>query len=286
MAAESLRRKSLAGLESLADTDEQAYADAQFARMEGDLTRDYDQRTQATRENAFGRGLGLSTYLNDELAKQATSKSDALIRARREADLAARSATLAALGQAAGAAQADLSRQQNAVNADATRQQNARALDRQESTANRGMLVGGLGSLGAAGLYGAARGGAFKGLGGAAAGAARRLFGNGPAAGNVRAGLDPGDIGGVPTGGASPSDFSVGGGWFDAGDIGGVESTSDFSGGGGGFDFGDIGGLDSLSDVGGGGGGFDFGGAGAGLEMLDFLDPAWFKAADWSDVMF
>ena len=189
--ADSLRRTSLSGLESLAGTDKQAYADALYQRMVEDIERRSADDMRSVNENLFSRGLGLSTYLSDQQKKMEQARADAIIRARREADLAAQSATLQALGQAAGAAQTDLSRQQSAQNADANRQMQAKALDRQEGIANRQMLVGGLGSLGAAGLYGAAKSGAFKGLGSSIAEGVRGLLtpGDQPLAANLT-GLD------------------------------------------------------------------------------------------------
>jgi len=292
--AESLRKASLSGLESLANTDERAYADAMYQRTVDPILRQYEEDIQAQRENLNARGLyggaglGLNTYLNDRMKKLEDSRAEALIRARREADLAARSATLAALGQAASAAQTDLSRQAGATNADANRQMQAKALDRQEGIANRQMLVGGLGSLGAAGLYGGMRSGAFKGLGDSIASGARGLFASN-GGGAASPGFDAqrlGERGDYSTSfSASPatSDFDMEGAAFGSGGADfGLESLGGLDYGG--FDSGVTDFLPQLSE------GWDFGGGDAlsGLDLLSFgVDGAgmwdWTSGlADWT----
>lgn len=100
----------------------------------------YRRQAQSELESGFGKGLGISTVTRDALAK-----------ARTDAALAAQSAQLSALGQAAGVAQQELNRGQQAGQFQQSLGLQKKALGQQRDIANQNLLATGLG-LGLGGL--------------------------------------------------------------------------------------------------------------------------------------
>lgn len=98
--------------------------DALFARQQA-----------AVKPTLYGRGLGISSVMQDALAK-----------ARVDATLAAQQAQLSALGQAASISQSNLNRQQQQSQFEANLGQRNKELGQQKSLANQQMLASGLGA--------------------------------------------------------------------------------------------------------------------------------------------
>ena len=249
--AEQLLRRSMGGLEQLAadpaKTEQYLYQNALDA---------IDKQARGRREDVFARGMGLST-IREQMENEVR---DAKLKAQRDAYLSAQQASLAALGQAAGAAGNQLNREQQAAQYAGNQQMQKDALNRQESTANRQMLTQGLGGLGMAGVYGLARGGAFKGVGGALAGAGKRgLDRLWAKPSSTEASAYPGEtMGEVPGVAGTPYGGIEDYGSADDLDLGGID-----------FGIDDLGGLDALS--------FDPGDADF---LLDLFGPE--DALDWS----
>lgn len=187
----------------------------------------YQRQALSDREALSGRGLGISTVTRDALAK-----------ARVDSAMAAQSAQLAALGQAAGIVQGNANRSQQ-------ESQFSRNLKQQKDTANTQMLASGLGAgVGALGMLGGAA------FGPEIRGGLRNAAGLGPRRESMlppdQAPDRPGSAGGPGAVNTIPQFTDPGSG------SGGAPSLSDFqmpttSFGSGGFpatDFGDFGGLD------------------------------------------
>lgn len=151
--ANEIQQRALTGFDKLAADDPKVYADQLYANAVEAIERQSGDRAREINEHTFGRGLGLSTITRDLQMAREKEVLDAKTKARREADLAARQATLSALGQAAGAASQDLTRQQSSAQFQANQQMQRKQLGQQSDIANMNALTQGVGGLGMAGLY-------------------------------------------------------------------------------------------------------------------------------------
>ena len=111
-ASAAFRRAQLGGLRGLEGllaappSRSREYEDAMFNESAEDINRAADRTRLTEREGAFGKGVGLSTILNNRLSDVDRERMDALAGARRQAILGAgaearaqQQAQLAALGQ-------------------------------------------------------------------------------------------------------------------------------------------------------------------------------------------
>lgn len=128
------------------------YENTLFQSMQGDIENQAKNQALGLIENTFGRGmgqgvptspggLGLSSVARDLLANNEIARQTALMKARSIAASDARSAQLAAGGQAAG----QLQREQQS-------NQFEKTLAQQRSQAQQQMIGGGLGGLASAGV--------------------------------------------------------------------------------------------------------------------------------------
>jgi hypothetical protein len=137
----NLNDLSQSGLAALLQQDPQAYEDLLFNQARTEIERQGGDRAQQISENAFGRGLGLSTVNAYSQAENQRAQKEAISKARVDASTAARSAQLSALAQAAGVAQQE-----------ANRGMQHKAIKAQQQMNDDKMLAGGLTALGGAGL--------------------------------------------------------------------------------------------------------------------------------------
>jgi hypothetical protein len=136
---------------------------------------DIDDRSADTarqiNESTFGRGLGLSSVTADLQADREQIRQEALVKARRDAAMASRSAILAALSQAAGLQ----GQRQQQGQFDENMRFRQKELDERGSAQNKALLAQGIGGLGGAALQ---TGGLMYGP--EIKGALNRLMGRGP----------------------------------------------------------------------------------------------------------
>lgn len=241
----------------------QPLEDALYGRQEADIRDQAANRAQQIAENAFGRGLGLSSIAAYLQGQNEKAQADALAKARTDAYLASQQAQLAAVGQAAGVAQQELNRNTQNAQFSANQDMQKRALNQQASIANKNLLAGGLG-LG----LGAATQVLGKTFAPEITGGLRNLFGLGGSTPSPYASLGLRDLSGfsepsvspLPTGGIAAGEPSFS---FGMDTSFGSPSTA----------------LNLSSGL-----GSDFGGfsAGGGLDALAGLDLSNLGAIDWS----
>src|SRR3990167_10259923 len=118
---------------------------AEIERVQGDLARQINEST-------FGRGLGLSTVPRDLHSERERIRQETLVKAEREAQIAARQAQAAALGQAAQYATARQGRAFQQQQFGQQAEQFKQGMGAQQSMARQQMLGGGLAGVPGAGL--------------------------------------------------------------------------------------------------------------------------------------
>jgi hypothetical protein len=122
-----------------------AMEDQLFSRAEGDIQRQAGNEAQRVSENAFGRGMGLSSVNAFAQAQNERARAEALSKARVDSNQAATAAQRAALGQAASYVTAQQQRQQQA-------DQFRKSMKHQGSMNTQNLVASGLAGLTGAGL--------------------------------------------------------------------------------------------------------------------------------------
>jgi hypothetical protein len=123
-----------------------------LAGQRGEIERVHGDRAREINEGTFGRGLGLSTVTRDLQSERERIRQETLIKAAREAAIAARQAQAAALGQAASFVSAQGGRQLQQQGLQQQAGQFKKGLQQQQQTGREQMIGGGLAGLAGAGL--------------------------------------------------------------------------------------------------------------------------------------